>query len=75
MFFFTHLHYAKLLYPELSTLFHLDKKAFSYGNIKPDLPSKNRRAHLMEEYLEEVNQSGRLDSYPTRGISNKSFSS
>lgn len=56
MFFFTHLHYAKLLYPELATLFHLDKKAFSYGNIKPDLPSKNRRAHLMEEYLEEVNQ-------------------
>lgn len=49
MFFFTHLYIAKVLYRHLSQQFPLDQHAFSYGNIKPDLPGEKDKHHTLEE--------------------------
>jgi len=54
MYFFTHLYIARELHRQLSKNILLDFNAFSYGNIKPDLPSKNRRHHTQKNYLEYV---------------------
>ena len=54
MYFFTHLFIAKVLYQHLSETVDLDYKAFSYGNIKPDLPSTTRKHHTLDNYLETV---------------------
>jgi len=54
MYFFTHLYIAKELYRQLSKNIPLDFNAFSYGNIKPDIPSKTRQHHTQENYLEQV---------------------
>ncbi len=54
MFFFTHLFISKVLYKHFSKDVELDKQAFSYGNIKPDLPSAKRNHHTLENYLYTV---------------------
>jgi len=54
MYFYTHLYIAKELYKQLSKNILLDFDSFSYGNIKPDIPSKNRKHHTQENYLEKV---------------------
>ena len=42
---------SKLLYQHFSNELELDKRAFSYGNIKPDLPSLTRKHHTLENCL------------------------
>ena len=54
MYFFTHLYIARELHRQLSKNILLDYNAFSYGNIKPDIPSKTRKHHTQENYLEQV---------------------
>ena len=54
MYFFTHLYIARELHRQLSKNILLDYNAFSYGNIKPDIPSKTRQHHTQENYLEQV---------------------
>ena len=50
--FFTHIMISKRLYKYLSKEMYLDKYAFLYGNIKPDLsPQCLRNPHLLENYL------------------------
>lgn len=50
--FFTHIMFSEALYRQLSRKMDLDRKAFFYGNIKPDLSSKClRNPHLLENYL------------------------
>ncbi len=51
MFFFTHLYLAKVLYRHFSGEVELDKMAFAYGNIKPDLPSRKRVHHTLENCI------------------------
>jgi hypothetical protein len=51
MYFFTHLFIAKVLYRYFAVEVELDKRAFSYGNIKPDLPSPYRNHHTLENCL------------------------
>ena len=51
MYFFTHLMISKLLYQHFSNEFELNKRAFAYGNIKPDLPSSLRNHHTLENCL------------------------
>jgi len=51
MYFFTHLIISKVLYQHFSTELELDKQAFAYGNIKPDLPSSHRNHHTLENCL------------------------
>jgi hypothetical protein len=53
---------SKTLYRQLSQRIELDRAAFSYGNIKPDLsPKCLRTPHLLENYLLIVaNNSNRL---------------
>lgn len=51
MYFFTHLMISKLLYQHLSNETDLNKRAFAYGNIKPDLPSPLRNHHTLENCL------------------------
>lgn len=50
--FLTHILISKTLYRHLSSQIDLDQKAFSYGNIKPDLsPQCLRNPHMLENYL------------------------
>lgn len=50
--FFTHIEIAKILYKNLKRIMELDKKAFIYGNIKPDLTCKLlRNPHTLENYF------------------------
>jgi hypothetical protein len=50
--FLTHIMISKALYRQLSKRMDLDRAAFSYGNIKPDLsPKCLRDPHLLENYL------------------------
>ncbi len=51
MYFYTHLYMAKVLYHYLSEEVRLDQQAFSYGNIKPDLPSRTREHHTLDNCL------------------------
>lgn len=54
MYFFTHLFIAKVLYQNISNEIELDRHAFLYGNIKPDLPSSVRVHHTLENCLYKV---------------------
>lgn len=54
MFFFTHLFISKVLYQHFAKEVELDQRAFSYGNIKPDLPSAQRNHHTLEKCLYTV---------------------
>jgi hypothetical protein len=54
MYFFTHIYMAKILYHHLAEEIPLDKRAFAYGNIKPDLPSPQRKNHTLENYLAQA---------------------
>lgn len=54
MYFFTHLYMAKVLYRHFAEEVKLDKHAFSYGNIKPDLPSHTRNHHTLDNCLVTV---------------------
>lgn len=48
----THISISKLLYKSLKSKMKLDKKAFIYGNMKPDLTSKClRKPHTLENYF------------------------
>jgi len=60
--FLTHIMISKRLYRYLSKEMYLDKFAFLYGNIKPDLsPQCLRNPHMLENYLLIVsNDSNRL---------------
>jgi hypothetical protein len=50
--FLTHVLISGTLYRKLSKKMALDRKAFRYGNIKPDLsPQCLRNPHLLENYL------------------------
>ncbi len=51
MYFFTHLFISKVLYQHFAGEVELNKRAFAYGNIKPDLPSSQRIDHTLENYL------------------------
>ncbi len=47
----THIAISKILYSHLGKQMELDRNAFIYGNIKPDLSYKlMKKAHLMENY-------------------------
>jgi hypothetical protein len=54
MYFFTHLFISKVLYQHFSEEVALDQRAFSYGNIKPDLPSSKHIHHTLENCLYTV---------------------
>ena len=54
MFFFTHLFISKVLYQLFAGKVELDKRAFQYGNIRPDLPSVERNHHTLENCLSIV---------------------
>lgn len=60
MYFFTHLYISKTLYHLFSDKVDLNKRAFAYGNIKPDLPSSHRKHHTLENYLFVVRDKSRL---------------
>jgi len=50
--FLTHIMFSRTLYRHLSKEMDLDRKAFFYGNIKPDLsPQCLRNPHILENYL------------------------
>ncbi|QAT61901.1 MULTISPECIES: zinc dependent phospholipase C family protein [Tissierellales] len=51
MFFFTHLFISKELYQHFSGEMKIDRRAFAYGNIKPDLPLLKHDAHTLENCL------------------------
>ncbi len=51
MYFFTHLFISKVLYRHFLPEVELDRHSFSYGNIKPDLPSRGRNHHTLENCL------------------------
>lgn len=53
--FLSHLFISKALHHHLIKNMNLDKKAFMYGNIKPDLPSKCfGKPHILENYLATI---------------------
>lgn len=54
MYFFTHLYISRTLYHVFCDKVDLDKHSFAYGNIKPDLPSVERKHHTLDNYLFEV---------------------
>lgn len=54
MYFFTHLYMAKVLYRHFAEEIKLDRQSFSYGNIKPDLPSRARKHHTLNNCLATV---------------------
>ncbi|MGB8450740.1 MAG: zinc dependent phospholipase C family protein [Anaerocolumna sp.] len=57
MYFFTHLFISKTLYKHFSGELSLDKKAFAYGNIKPDISRESLHiSHTLENYLFFVNE-------------------
>jgi hypothetical protein len=50
--FFTHIMMSDVLYRRLARKMFLDRKAFLYGNIKPDLsPQCLRNPHILDNYL------------------------
>ena len=52
MYFFTHLFISKVLYKHFKKEIQLDKWAFAYGNIKPDLPPACfGDRHTLENYF------------------------
>ena len=85
MYFFTHLIISKVLYQHFSKEMELDKRAFAYGNIKPDCPTPQRNHHtlencfftvcdysniLIDEKVSIKNRSIRLGSPSCPGVSN-----
>ena len=60
--FFSHIMLSEALYRRLSRKMFLDRKAFLYGNIKPDLsPQCLCNPHILDNYLFSVyNESNRL---------------
>ena len=55
MYFFSHVLIAKGLYRFLSEEVVVDRKAFIYGNVKPDLPTHKHGHHTLDKYLDTVN--------------------
>lgn len=50
--FLTHIMISEILYRRLARKISLDRKAFIYGNIKPDLsPQCLRKPHILDNYL------------------------
>ncbi len=50
--FFTHIAISKILYKHFKDKIDLNKSAFMYGNIKPDLSSKlMKKPHILDNYL------------------------
>lgn len=58
----THVAISKILYDHFEKQMELDRNAFIYGNIKPDLSYKlMKKAHLMENYFAYIcSSSGEL---------------
>ncbi len=54
MYFFTHLLISKVLYRHFEGEISLDRRAFAYGNIKPDLPSPERIHHTLDQCIHTV---------------------
>lgn len=53
--FISHLFISKTLYDHLPKGMEIDKKAFMYGSIRPDLPSKLfQKPHTLDNYLNIV---------------------
>lgn len=53
--FFTHIAISKILYNQIKSKINLNKSAFIYGNIKPDLSSKlMKKPHTMDNYFNFV---------------------
>lgn len=71
--FLTHIMIAETLYQRLSKKMFLDRKAFYYGNIKPDLsPQCLRNPHILDNYLFLIHHdSNRLieEKPPTKELS------
>ena len=54
---FTHLAFSKLIFQHVPTELSLDRSAFLYGNIKPDLtPDCIRKPHTLENYRDRVDE-------------------
>ena len=71
----THLLISQILYRYISKQmnFKLNRVAFAYGNIKPDLNNKDiNRSHTLEESLDSVNKYS--EELMSRNISIKEFS-
>ena len=71
----THLLISQILYKHISDQlnFKLNRVAFAYGNIKPDLNNKDiNRSHTLEESLDSVNKYS--EELMSRNISIKEFS-
>ena len=71
----THLLISQVLYKYISKQmnFKLNRVAFAYGNIKPDLNNKDiNRSHTLEESLDSVNKYS--EELMNRNISVKEFS-
>ncbi|MCB2296277.1 zinc dependent phospholipase C family protein [Clostridium tagluense] len=71
----THLLISQILYKHISNQinFKLNRVAFAYGNIKPDLNNKDiNRSHTLEESLDSVNKYS--EELMSRNISIKEFS-
>lgn len=58
----THVAISRILYDHFERQMELDRSAFIYGNIKPDLSCKlMRKAHIMENYYDYIcSSSGEL---------------
>lgn len=76
--FLTHVLISRTIYRKLSKKMVLDRKAFCYGNIKPDLsPQCLRNPHILENYLFIIqNDSNRMLDLVRNAAdySNKEFS-
>ncbi len=72
MYFFTHLFIAKVLYQHFAGEVELNKRAFLFGNIKPDLPSATRNHHTLENCLVTVSE--RADQLMEEEVSLVDFS-
>jgi hypothetical protein len=73
MYFFTHLFLSKKLYKHFLGELSLDKKAFAYGNIKPDISQGCvHSSHTLENYLFVVNE--RANQLIEKELSLKEFS-
>lgn len=53
--FFTHIAISKIIYDHLKLKIDLDKNAFIFGNVKPDLTYKlKKNPHILENHLFDV---------------------
>ena len=75
MYFFTHLFISKALYKHFAKDIKLDKKAFRYGNIKPDITKEGQlKTHTLENNLFYVSEQANLLMFHSESLTPKEFS-